>query len=248
VRERALEQGGFRAHRQRERHARLQDRVALDHAAELRIEARAIERMRHLADEAARRFAQQPRIGIEGQHVAHALRNPRRASAAGGERGVGGAAQQPVELLQLAAFAFPPHPALLALAPDAFAMQEQEALAAGRRPVAAIQPRDAEHRDVEQRLVVAEIFSVRVDPVRQQREMQLVVGRGQIVDLEAMEIFLHRGAGAEQHRHRHQRAQLFRDACAQREARQAACTDAARDRAVDQCHRHVHGGNCPEHA
>ena len=125
-------------------------------------------------------------------------------------------------------------------------MQQQETFAARGRAVAAVQPRDAEHRDVEQRVVGGGVFGVGIRPVRQQREMQLVVGRGEVVDLEAMQVFFDRGARAQHDGHGHQRAQLFRHAFAQRQARQAAGADAARDRAVDERHRDVDGRNGAE--
>ena len=79
------------------------------------------------------------------------------------------------------------------------------------------------------------------DPVRQQREVQLVVGRGEVVDLEPVQVFFDRGARAQQHRHGDQRAQLCGHAVAQRETRQAAGAHAARHRAVDERHRDVDG-------
>ena len=58
-------------------------RVALDHAAGRRIEARPVERMRHLADQPLGRVARQPRVGVERDHVADAGRH---GGAAAGRR------------------------------------------------------------------------------------------------------------------------------------------------------------------
>jgi hypothetical protein len=55
-------------------------------------------------------------------------------------------------------------------------MQEQETFAALGRAVAAVEPRHAEHGDVEQRVIGRLLLRIRIRPVRQQREMQLVVG------------------------------------------------------------------------
>ena len=122
-------------------------------------------------------------------------------------------------------------------------MQQQESFAARGRAVAAVQARDAQHRDVEQRVVGGGVFGVGIRPVRQQREMQLVVGRGEIVDLEPVQVLFDRGARAQHHGHGHQGAQFCRNAFAQRQARQAAGADAARHRAVDERDRDVDGRN-----
>ncbi len=127
-------------------------------------------------------------------------------------------------------------------------MQQQETFAARGRAVAAVQARDAEHRDVEQRVVGGGVFGIGIRPVRQQREMQLVVGRGEVVDLEAMQMLFDRGARAQHDGHGDQRAQLLRNAVAQREARQPARADAAGHRAVDERDRDVDGRNGAEHA
>ena len=78
--------------------------------------------------------------------------------------------------------------------------------------------------------------------------MQLIVRRGQVVDLEPVQMFLDRRARAQHHRHRDQRAQLLGHAVAQREAGQAARAHAARDRAIDQRDRDVDRRNRAEHA
>jgi hypothetical protein len=106
AREYALEQRALDAHRQRGRDARLEHAVAFDDASRCRIEARSVERMGELAHQAARRVARQARIGIERDHEAYAGRH----AFGRDERGVVGAAQQPVELVQLAALALPAHP------------------------------------------------------------------------------------------------------------------------------------------
>ena len=85
--------------RQRRRDARLQDRVAVHDALLYFAEFRPIERMGHLADQPERRIPRQPRVGIEGDDVAHVRRHPRGSAGDRHERRVGGAAQQPIELV-----------------------------------------------------------------------------------------------------------------------------------------------------
>ena len=95
--------------RERDADARLQDAVAFGDAADRGIEGRPVERVRDDADQLARGVARQPRVAVERDAVAH-LRQDRQVADVHGEAGVGGAAQQAVELLDLAALALPSHP------------------------------------------------------------------------------------------------------------------------------------------
>ena len=127
----ALEQRAFPADRQRRRDARLQHRVAFHHPAGGCVEARPVQRMRHLADQAAHRVARQPRVRVERHDVADIGGRDRRPGADVDEGGVGRGAQQPVQFVQLAALALPADPPRFAFVPDATAMQQQKAR---RRP------------------------------------------------------------------------------------------------------------------
>ena len=93
----------------RHAHARLQDAVALDHAALPGVDARPVERMLEDADQRAHRLARQAGVGVEREAVAHVGQHPHVADL---DRvaGVAGAAQTAVELLDLAALALPAHP------------------------------------------------------------------------------------------------------------------------------------------
>ena len=66
----ALEQRTLAADRQRGRDPRLQHGIARDDPPGGGIEARPVERMRHLADQAVDRVARQPRVGVERDDVA----------------------------------------------------------------------------------------------------------------------------------------------------------------------------------
>ena len=158
--------------------------------------------MGQLADQAARGVARQPRVGIERDHVAHAGRHAGGLSADVHEAGVGGAAQQPVELVELAALALPSHPLLLRLAPDPSPVQQEEAVARRRGSVALRFSRAIPRgRRVQQRLVVRGASAGGVGPVREQREMQVALGRGQVVDLEPLDLLLDGSACRQQRRH-----------------------------------------------
>ncbi len=93
--------------------ARLQDAVAFGDALEAGIEARPVQRMRQRADQPPAGFHRQLRVGVERDHVADGRQN-RRLAVLDDEARVGRAAQQAVELGQLAALALGPHPAALA--------------------------------------------------------------------------------------------------------------------------------------
>ena len=125
----ALEQRALVARRQRRRDARLQDAVPLDDAADLGIEARPVERMRELADQAAHRIAGQLGVGIQRDDEAHVARRCGGTAIRRDKVCACRASQQLVELVQLAALALPADPALLAGVPDAAAMQEHETVA-----------------------------------------------------------------------------------------------------------------------
>ena len=149
----ALEQRALPADRQRRRDARLQHRIAFHDPAGGRVEARPVERMRHLADQAAHRVARQSRVGVERDDVANIGGRDGRPGADVDEGGVGRAAQQPVQFVQLAALALPADPPRFAFVPDATAMQQQKAVAARRRAIAPIETRDAFRRRGDQRRV-----------------------------------------------------------------------------------------------
>ncbi len=89
--------------------------------------------------------------------------------------GVGRAAQQPVQFMQLAALAFPADPARFAGVPDPLAVQQQEAVAAGRRAIAPIEPGNAGRCRFQQRLIAIDMLGRGIEPVGEQREMQLAL-------------------------------------------------------------------------
>ncbi|TMQ68583.1 MAG: hypothetical protein E6K81_16510, partial [Candidatus Eisenbacteria bacterium] len=113
--------------RHRDAHPGLEDRIALDDPPERGVEARAIERVLDHADQLTRRIARQAGIAVEREAVADARQDGRIAPPYGEAR-VGGAPQQPVELLDLAAFALPTHPHPLAAIPTAGAVEQVEAV------------------------------------------------------------------------------------------------------------------------
>ena len=190
--------------------------------------------MSHLPYQTPHRVARQPGIRIEGDDVADIGRD-RRAAAAGREKGrIGRAAKQLVQLVELATLALPPHPMFLAVAPDPSPMEQQEAVARRSGTVQTIQPCDALPRDVEERGVSRRVLGRCIGPVREQGEVQLEVRRGQIVDLEALDVFLDGRGSREQGGHHDHGAQMRRDAFKEREAGDDRRSHASGHGAVDQ--------------
>ena len=110
-------------------HARLQHAVAFGDALKPRIEPRAVERMRQGADQAACRLHREVRVGIEGDDVLDCAHDPGIAMN-DDKAGVGRAAQEPVELGELAALPLPPHPPAFARVPAALPVKEEEPIGA----------------------------------------------------------------------------------------------------------------------
>ncbi len=104
----------FAPDRQRGRDARLQDGVAVDDPLLAVVEAAAGSADAPSCRPAGARHRAAGGIGIERDDVAHIGRHLRRVAGDRHEGGVGGAAQQPVEFVQLAALALPSHPFVLA--------------------------------------------------------------------------------------------------------------------------------------
>ncbi len=242
----ALEPGALAADRQGRRDARLQHAVALDDAAAGRRQPRRVQRVRHLADQAPGGASWQARVGVERDDVAD-VGGRDTVGAAGGEKSrVGGAAQQPVEFVQLAALALPADPLSFPGGPDAAAVEEQEARAAGSGAVAAVQVGDARRRHGEQLVVVRPALRNRVHPIREEGEMELVVRIRQVVHFQALNLLLDGGACRQQHRHGHQRPEPRRHAVAQLHAGQLHRADAPRDMPVDQRQRRLRGRQRPQ--
>ena len=147
--------------------SRLQDAVALRHHAQLLVEVRRVERMSDDADQPAGRIAGQRRVLVQRDDV-HDLLQEGRGGGHVHVGGVGGAAQQLVQLVDLAPLPLPAHPAALAGVPLPVAVEDVEARVVGR--VAPVQLRDAGLSEGQQRPVSRRGLAVSVGVVCQQRE------------------------------------------------------------------------------
>ncbi len=227
--------------RQGRRDARLQDAIALGDAPRRRIQMWPVERMRHLADQTSDGIARQLGVRVERDDVTYAawgglLRHRHEAR-------VVGVPQQAVQLVELAALALPPHPAPFDLAPDASAVEQEEAVAARCGAVLSVQARDAVGDGGEQRLVRVGVLAVGVPPIRKQRKMQIAFRAREVMDLQSFDLRLHLPGAGKQHRHGHKGPQPGGHAALELEGRQRRRAKAARRLAVDNRHGSIQRGN-----
>ena len=122
-----LEPGAARLHRQRHRHAGLDDSVSIDDAPCGLVEIRPVERMGHPPGKLCDRVPRHAGVGVERHDVTDARRKNRRVAADGHERCAGLTAKEAIELLELAAFPFPTHPGALRPVPLTPPMHQVEA-------------------------------------------------------------------------------------------------------------------------
>ena len=218
-------------------HPRLQHGVALDHPLEGGIDDRQVERMQHDADQLARRIPGQLRVGIEGEAEAHGRQQLDRPDP-GRETGVGGAAQQAIEFLELAALALPPHPHLLARVPQPIAVEQEEARAVfGGEP--RVQRLDALAGRGQHHFFAGYLRLVGVVEVRQQRKVDVGIEVADGDDLEVFETVLHVVDRREQGRHHHHRPRIVGDPAGQIQAGQAPRRHRQGDQALGDGQREV---------
>src|SRR5260370_22417312 len=86
--------------------------------------------MRHLADQPLRRTARHPGVRREGDYVANAGRHRRGTAIDCDEAGVSRAADQWIQLMQLAALALPSHPLPFRRVPHSSPMKQEKSFAA----------------------------------------------------------------------------------------------------------------------
>ena len=211
--------------RQADRHRGLQDAVAGNDTAREPIVLRAVERVRHRRHQRPRRIARQLGVGVEGDDeldagqrsgIAHHARKAR------ARRG-GDAAQQRVELGELAALALVTHPHPFLRVPAPRAVEEEEDVAVGLGPafaVLAVERLDGEARAFDQRAILGKRLLAGVEQVGEQTEMQAVVAIGQEAHFQRLDQLIDVVRTGEHGRHHHQRAPLRRNAGRKVHARQ----------------------------
>ena len=213
----ALEERSLVAGRQRRRHARLQDAIAGNDAPGQRIEHGAVQRVAELADETRHRVAGHARVGVERHDIDDALRQRR---VGGHERRVAVAAQQQVELVQLAALAFPAHPAALGFVVEPAPVEQVEARRLCAR-IDGIKACDAGVRVFEEFEIARALLILAVRPVREQCEMKVAVHVGEEMHLQIAHALLDLVARRDQRWHHDERPCLGRNAVLELVADQA---------------------------
>ncbi len=212
------------------------------------VPAHAVQGVGHLADQAQRRVARQLGVGIQRDDIAHASQDVRLLRVVGSaaiqrhEAGVGGAAQQPVEFMELATLALPAHPAVLAGVEPAPSVQQVEAFAARGRAVPLVQRGDGLLRDADQVGVSVLNFRIRIEAVRQQGKGQVATCAGQMVDFEALDVAAQFRLAGQQRGHDDQCAQVGRNPVDQCQGREAHGASARGDCSLDQGRGHLGGG------
>ena len=234
--ERALALG-----RQGRRDPWLENPISLDDAALARLEAGPVQRVGEGADQSRCGAAGKLGVGVERDHEADRRGH---VETLDHERRVGRAAEQAIELVQLAALALPAHPATLALAPETPAVEKIEAglAVAGGGAVAPVELGDARACRGQQGLVVGGVLLRAVRPVGQQREAQRAVVVGEVVNTQVRDLLGDLRPAGQERRHDHEGLQLGRHAVGQLEPRQRARREHLDDRAVDERGGRVRSG------
>src|SRR5450759_2357272 len=125
--------------------------------------------MRNDADQLFRRIARQSRVRIERDAIAHRREDAQFADLHAEAR-VGCASQQPVEFLDLSAFALPPHPRVLLSIPAPRTMKQKKAIRMfGAEP--SIQVLDTRACSGKNRWVAGQFARIGVGEIAENREM-----------------------------------------------------------------------------
>ena len=148
----------------------LEDAVPFGDASELRVERRSIEGMRDHPNEFFRRITRQPRVAVERDAIADCRENAQ-ISLGHDEARIRRASEQPVELFDLAALAFPPHPEVFPRIPLPLAMKEEEPVG-GSAGVRIVQATNARTCGVKNRTVAWRLRARGVAKVGEQSKVQ----------------------------------------------------------------------------
>jgi hypothetical protein len=225
--------------------ARLQDAVPADDPRRRggAADARPVQRVGHGRYQQACGAPRQLRVGVQRDDVAHP---GQRGHLPGGghEAAVAAAAQQRVQVAELAALALGAHPHPLARVPAARPVQQEEAVAAAGLAIVAIasvERLDACLRMRHQRPIAGLVLGVGVEEVGQQREVQLRVAVGEEAHLQVVDQVVDAGRAAEHRRHRDEGAAVGRQAVGEVHARQRGRPHQQRDEPVGQRHGELAG-------
>ena len=188
-----------------ERHAdaRLENAVSVGDAADARVERGAIERVSHHADQLTSHASRKPGIAVERDAVLD-LRQDAQVADRHGKARIGGAAQQPVELLDLPALALPSHPEPFTLVPLAQTVEQEEPVGAAVG-VPGVERGDRRTRRLEDLFVVRQCFCMCVREVAEDGEVDVRVDVAERLHFEVRHQIADALHAVEERRHDHHR-------------------------------------------
>ena len=186
-------------------HTGLQNAVARHHTLPAGVELRLIVRMCRHTHQFTQATRRQFGVGVQREQVSH-VRGAARGFAKIKERRARAVGQLSHQLLQLAAFALPAHPALFRAAVAARAMQHNKtgcAQSRGTVRVALVELMDTGHGVRQQTGIRRIMFFSGIYPVGQQGKLGLGFRIGQIVQVQAVDQFIDRVQTTEHARNHH---------------------------------------------
>ena len=199
-----------------------------------------VERVRHLANEPSDGLPREACVAVERDDITNAGRRDERPPSGRDECRIARAAQQPVQLVEVAAFAFPSNPLFLPIVPHPPAMEQEETVTPGCRSVAAIETGDTLGGSLEKGVISLGVLGRGVCPIREKREIKVAFRTCKVVDLQTFDLLFERGLRREQGRDGNHGAQIHRHAIAQFQARQDRRTKSARHDPVHDRDREIH--------
>jgi hypothetical protein len=222
----------------------LHDRVTFDDPPLSGVETRPVQRVSHRPDQPVGGALGKPGVGIQGDDVADALGHRRRPSADRNERGVRGAAKQPIQLVELPSFPLPADPLAFPLVPETPAVQQEEPRpASGRALVPRIEMVDAVGQLGNEFLVAGHALAGCVRPIGEESEVEMALRIGKVVHFEAFELLLEVGSIREQRGHGDHGPKLDRHASRELELGEPPRRKQSWHQAMDEGQRDVRGGD-----
>ena len=226
-------------------HPRLQDAMTGDDDTARGIELRPVQWVLHGRHELARAVARQFGIGIQGDHIPdigqHRCRPHHQREAAAGV-----AAQERVQVAQLAALALVTHPDRVVRIPAPRPVKQVKAVT-DRRRILEVEADNRRARQLQQGCVAYLGFRRRIAKVGEQPEMQVAVAIGQKAHLQRIAQARHAVGAAEHGGDHHQGAGLRRNAGREIHARQQGRPRQQHRKPVHQRHRQLAGADESRH-
>ena len=196
--------------RQAHSHAGLENAVAFDHNPALGIEYRMVQRMGHGAHQSSGGVTRQLGVGIERDDIFDQGEDGGVADDFG-KALAATAAQQGIEVRELPPLAFVTHPAVFAGVPAAWAVKQEEPVVVGGL-VLAVEHSDSGASPLDQLLIFRQMLRPGVAEIGEQREVQVLVPIGQIMNLQGFDQAIRAGHARQHGGNDHHRAATRRDA------------------------------------